>query len=272
MKMRINKKGKKRSPQNKISVSFLKHEIITTEVAQARFDAIEEGQVIENKKHTQRYIFNHKYQWRIAWSDKTLAHMQLPTYWFVNEIGDVISVKYDNPVYLKQDTKNKTKYAKYHFTMPNGQKKVISVHNLVGLVFDARMSIEAEYLLNTKGLKAFGTRIGDVNGHHIDGDITSFDWSNTEFIIKRPHNDMHEKRYDQIAQNAVVPTVIITPYEFDKDGNYLRHGSINSLRELSLDELSEVLKNVVAISEILLDDGEKKHVWKLNPVTQTQKQ
>ena len=270
MKMRINKKSKKRRPQNQITVSFLKHEIITTEVAQARFDAIEEGQVIENKKHTQRYIFNHKYQWRIAWSDKTLAHMQLPTYWFVNEIGDVISVKYDNPVYLKQDTKNKTKYAKYHFTMPNGQKKVISVHNLVGLVFDARMSIEAEYLLNTKGLKAFGTRIGDVNGHHIDGDITSFDWDNTEFIIKRPHNDMHEKKYDQIAQNAVVPTIIITPYEFDKDGNYLRHGSINSLRELSLEELSETLQNVVAISEILIEDGEKKYVPKLNPVVQEQ--
>lgn len=270
MKMRINKKGKKRSPQNKISVSFLKHEIITTEVAQARFDAIEEGQVIENKKHTQRYIFNHKYQWRIAWSDKTLAHMQLPTYWFVNEVGDVISVKYKNPRYLKHDTKNKTKYAKYHFTMPNGQKKVISVHNLVGLVFDSPMTIEAEYLLNTKGLKAFGTRNEDANGHHVDGDITSFDWDNTEFIIKKPHNDMHEKRYDQIAQNAVVPTIIYTPYEYDKDGNYLRHGSINSLRELSLDELSETLKNVVAISEILIEDGEKKYVLKLNPAVQEQ--
>ena len=258
MEKRNNKKGKKRSPQNKISVSFLKHEIITTEVAQDRFDAIEEGQVIENKKHTQHYVFNHKYQWRIAWSDKTLAHMQLPTYWFVNEIGDVISVKYDNPVYLKQDTKNKTNYAKYHFTMPNGQKKVISVHNLVGLVFDAPMTIEAEYLLSTKGLKAFGTRKEDANGHHVDGDITSFNWDNTEFIIKRPHNDMHEKRYDRIAQNAVVPTIIYTPYEYDKDGNYLRHGSINSLRELSLDELSETLKNVVAISEILIEDGEKK--------------
>ena len=270
MKMRINKKGKKRSPQNKISVSFLKHEIVTTEVAQARFDAIEEGQVVDNRDHTQHYTFNHKYQWRCAWSDKTLAHMQLPTYWFVNEVGDVISVKYKNPRYLKQDTKNKTKYAKYHFTMPNGQKKVIAVHNLVGLVFDSPMTIEAEYLLNTKGLKAFGTRIGDVNGHHIDGDITSFDWDNTEFIIKRPHNDMHEKRYDQIAQNAVVPTIIITPYEFDKDANYLRHGSINSLRELSLEELSETLKNVVAVSEILIDDGEKKHILKLNPVVQDQ--
>ena len=253
MEKHMNKKGKKRSPQNKVSVSFLKHEIITTEVAQARFDAIEEGQVIENKKHTQRYIFNHKYQWRIAWSDKTLAHMQLPTYWFVNEIGDVISVKYDNPVYLKQDTKNKTNYAKYHFTMPNGQKKVISVHNLVGLVFDAPMTIEAEYLLSTKGLKAFGTRKEDANGHHVDGDITSFNWDNTEFIIKR-----------------VVPTIIYTPYEYDKDGNYLRHGSINSLRELSLDELSETLKNVVAISEILIEDGEKKYVLKLNPVVQEQ--
>ena len=270
MEKHMNKKGKKRSPKNKISVSFLKHEIITTEVAQARFDAIEEGQVIENKKHTQRYIFNHKYQWRIAWSDKTLAHMQLPTYWFVNEVGDVISVKYNEPRYLKRDTKNKTKYAKYHFTMPNGQKKVISVHNLVGLVFDSPMTIEAEYLLNTKGLKAFGTRKDDANGHHVDGDITSFNWDNTEFIIKRPHNDMHEKRYDRIAQNAVVPTIIYTPYEFDKDGNFLRHGSINSLRELSLDELSETLKNVVAISEILIEDGEKKYVLKLNPVEQEQ--
>lgn len=266
----MDKKGKKRSPQNKISVSFLRREIVTTEVAQARFDIIEEGQVIDSKDRSQHYTFNHNYKWRIAWSDKTLAHMQLPTYWFVNEVGDVISVKYNEPRYLKRDTKNKTKYAKYHFTMPNGQKKVISVHNLVGLVFDSPMTIEAEYLLNTKGLKAFGTRIGDVNGHHIDGDITSFNWDNTEFIIKRPHNDMHEKRYDRIAQNAVVPTIIYTPYEYDKDGNYLRHGSINSLRELSLDELSETLKNVVAISEILIEDGEKKYVLKLNPVVQEQ--
>lgn len=263
MKMRINKKGKKRSPQNKISVSFLKHEIVTTEVAQARFDAIEEGQVVDNRDHTQHYTFNHKYQWRCAWSDKTLAHMQLPTYWFVNEVGDVISVKYKNPRYLKQDTKNKTKYAKYHFTMPNGQKKVIAVHNLVGLVFDSPMTIEAEYLLNTRGLKAFGTRKDDANGHHVDGDITSFNWDNTEFIIKRPHSDMHEKKYDQIAQNAVLPTVIYTPYEYDKDGNYLRHGSINSLRELSLEELSETLKDVVAISDILIEDGENKHILKI---------
>ena len=259
----MDKKGKKRSPQNKISVSFLRREIVTTEVAQARFDAIEDGQVIDNRDHTQHYTFNRKYQWRIAWSDKTLAHMQLPTYWFVNEVGDVISVKYKNPRYLKHDTKNKTKYAKYHFTMPNGQKKVISVHNLVGLVFDSPMTIEAEYLLNTKGLKAFGTRNEDANGHHVDGDITSFDWDNTEFIIKKPHNDMHEKRYDQITQNAVVPTIIYTPYEFDKDGNYLRHGSINSLRELSLEELSETLKNVVAVSEILIEDGKNKYILKI---------
>lgn len=265
-------KRKKRSPQNKISVSFLKHKIITAEVAQARFDMIEDGQVIENKRHTQRYIFNHKYQWRIAWSDKTLAHMQLPKYWFVNEVGDVISVKFKNPRYLKRDTKNKTKYPKYHFTMPNGQQKVISAHNLVGLVFDSPMSIEAEYLLNTRGLKAFGTSNVDVNGHHVDGDITSFNWDNTEFIIKRPHSDMHDKKYDQIAQNAIVPTIIYTPYEYDKNGNYLRHGSINSLRELSIQGLSETLKNVVAISEILIEDGEKKYILKLNTVAQTQEQ
>jgi len=259
----IDKKGKKRSPQNKISVSFLRREIVTTEVAQARFDIIEEGQVIDSKDRSQHYTFNHNYKWRIAWSDKTLAHMQLPTYWFVNEVGDVISVKYNEPRYLKRDTKNKTKYAKYHFTMPNGQKKVISVHNLVGLVFDSPMTIEAEYLLSTKGLKAFGTRKEDANGHHVDGDITSFNWDNTEFIIKKPHNDMHEKRYDQITRNAVVPTIIYTPYEFDKDGNYLRHGSINSLRELSLEELSETLKNVVAVSEILIEDGKNKYILKI---------
>ena len=252
-------------------VSFLKKELVTTEVAQARFDSIEEGQVIYNQNRSKHYVFSKKYEWRCAWSDKTLAHMQLPTYWFVNEIGDVISVSYSNrPVYVTHNSDNKTNYPQYHFTMPNGQLKALTVHNLVGLVFKVPTMQEALYLLNTKGLKGFGTKIGDANGHHIDNDITNFYWNNVEFDIKRPHDDMHRKRYDRIAQNAVVPTVIYTPYEFDREGNYLRHGSINSLREPSLDELSEVLKNVVAISEIQIEDGDKKYILKLNPVAQDQ--
>lgn len=254
-------------------VSFLKKELVTTEVAQARFDSIEEGQVIYNQNRSKHYVFSKKYEWRCAWSDKTLAHMQLPTYWFVNEIGDVISVSYSNrPVYVTHNSDNKTNYPQYHFTMPNGQLKALTVHNLVGLVFKVPTMQEALYLLYTKGLKAYGTRKEDANGHHVDDDITNTHWSNIEIDIKRPHNDVHKKRYDRITHNAAVPTVVYTPYRFDKDGNFIEHDGHNMLREPSPEELSGILNSVVALDEMLIEIGDKKYIRKFQTVAQTQEQ
>lgn len=234
---------------------------ITVEEAQARFDAIAEGQMIENLDRSQQYIFNTEYKWRQAWSEsKTLAHRQLPKHWFINEIGDVVSVAFaTRPVYVTKDTENKAGYPRYRYSMPNGQIKLIATHNLVGLVWDAPMTGEALYLLSTKGVSAFGTRIGDVNGHHVDGDINNSHWSNVEFIVKRPHSDMHNKKYHNIANNAEVPTVIFTPYEYDKDGTFLRHDGHNSLREPTKEELSDLLSRV-HVSEILMETETDKYL------------
>ena len=227
---------------------------ITVEEAQARFDAIAEGQMIENLDRSQQYVFNTAYKWRQAWSDsKTLAHRQLPKHWFINEIGNVVSVAFaTRPVYVTKDTENKAGYPRYRYSMPNGQIKLIAAHNLVGLVWDAPMTEEAYYLLDTKGIKAFGTRIGDVNGHHKDGDITNIHWSNIEFLVKRQHDAMHNKKYEQISHEAIMPTVIYTPYEYDADDNHLRHGAYNSLLEPTMEELSDLLSRV-HVSEILIE-------------------
>ena len=245
---------KRRKKVWKNPVSILKKKMLTEEEAQARFDTIAPGQVIENLDRSEQYVFNTDYEWRQAWSDsKTLAHMQLPKYWFVNEIGDVISVAFaSRPVYVTKDKDNKAGYTRYRYSMPNGQIKVITAQNLVGLVWDAPMTGEALYLLDTKGVSAFGTRIGDVNGHHVDGDINNSHWSNVEFIVKSPHSDMHKKKYQNIAHNAEVPTVIFTPYEYDKDGNFVRYDGHNSLREPTKDELSDLLSRV-HVSEILIE-------------------
>lgn len=236
---------------------------LTAEEARARFDNIAEGQIIENQDRSQQYVFNTEYKWRQAWSDnKTLAHRQLPKYWFVNEIGDVVSVAFSTrPVYVTKDTKNKVGYPRYRYSMPNGQIKVIATHNLVGLVWDAPITEDAYYLLDTKGIKAFGTKIGDVNGHHKDGDITNIHWSNIEFLVKRPHDAMHNKKYEQIAHEAIVPTVVCTPYEYDAEGNYLRHGAYNSLREPTKEELTNLLSRV-HVSEILVETDTDKYILK----------
>lgn len=230
-------------------------------IYQQRFDAIEDGQVIFSKNHKHQYIFHKSDGWRQAWSDtKTLAHAQLPQYWFVNPVGDVISVSYNaRPVYVVPDTDNIGRYPKYHYVLPNGSKKAIAVHNLAGLVWDAPMSAEAHYLFNTKGLRAFGTGNADANGHHINDDITDSHFTNIEFLTKRPHAYMHDKKYEQLAEEISIPTVINTPYAYNAEGNYLRHSSNNSLQEVTLNQLVELLKNVM-VSEILVEIGEDKYI------------
>ena len=152
-----------------------------------RFHAITEGQVVYSQKRKHKYVFNKKYCWKQAWSDcKTLAHRQLPPYWFVNEIGDVISVAYSTrPVFVVPDNYTDSNYPRYHVAMGNGKTKSVSVHNLCALVWDVPFSKEIEDLLNAKGLYAFGTKNDEINGHHIDGDILNNHYSNIQFLIKR---------------------------------------------------------------------------------------
>lgn len=221
---------------------------------QRRFDALKEGDIIYSLKKDKQYTFTTEYGWRCAYSqDKTLVHRQLPQFWYVNEVGDVISVAHNNrAVYVIPDYYLTKKYLRYHFSLPDGKQKTISVHNLCGLVWDSPMSADARQLIETKGVYAIGTRNDQVNGHHTDGDITNNHWSKIEFLIKKPHTSMHLKQYESIAHACKIPTVIYTPYEYDKDGNYLRHGAYNSLQEPDIDKLAEVVNNAI-ITEILIE-------------------
>ena len=70
---------------------------------------------------------------------------------------------------------------------------------------------------------------------------------------------MHDKKYEQLAEEISIPTVINTPYEYNAEGNYLRHSSNNSLQEVTLNQLVQLLKNVM-VSEILVETEEDKYL------------
>lgn len=227
-----------------------------------RFHAITEGQVVYSQKRKHKYVFNKKYCWKQAWSDcKTLAHRQLPPYWFVNEIGDVISVAYSTrPVFVVPDNYTDSNYPRYHVAMGNGKTKSVSVHNLCALVWDVPFSKEIEDLLNAKGLYAFGTKNDEINGHHIDGDILNNHYSNIQFLIKRRHGFIHNKKYEQLAESATVPMVVETPYIRTAPDGSIEHSAHNKLLEFrSHQDLLEYLSNTeIYITEVLLEiDGKK---------------
>ena len=229
---------------------------------QERFNAIVEGQIIYNLEGSKQYVFSTRYNWRAAWSDsKTLAHKQLPLYWFVNEIGEVVSMAYSTrPVFVAPDLYKDSKYPRYHVTLENGRTKSISVHNLSGLVWDVPVSKEVEALLNTKGLYAFGTRNDDINGHHIDGDITNNHYSNIQFLIKKRHSFMHYKKYEQLADSVSTPVAIETPYLYNSNGSFKEHSGHNKLLEFrSTQDLLDYLSSTeIYITEALLEiDGSK---------------
>lgn len=227
-----------------------------------RFHAITEGQVIYSQFREHKYVFSKKHCWKQAWSEcKTLAHRQLPPYWFVNEIGEVVSVAYSTrPVFVVPDNYTDSDYPRYHVAMKNGKTKSVSVHNLCALVWDVPFSEEVEDLLNAKGLYAFGTRNDEINGHHIDGDKLNNHYSNIQFLVKRRHGYMHNKKYEQLAKSATEPMVIETPYTLHASSGSIEHSGHNKLLEFrSLQELLDHLSNTqVYITEVLLEiDGHK---------------
>ena len=232
----------------------------STDEYQRRFNAITEGQVVYSQKRKHKYVFSKKYCWKQAWSDcKTLAHRQLPPYWFVNEIGEVISVAYSTrPVFIVPDNYTDSDYPRYHVAMANGKTKSVSVYNLCALVWDVPVSEDVEDLLNAKGLYAFGTRNDDINGHHIDGDILNNHYSNIQLLVKRRHAFMHNKKYEQLSESTAGPMVIETPYTYHSSSGYIEHSGHNKLLEFSSPkEFHDYLKNTqVYITEALLEvDG-----------------
>ena len=132
------------------------------------------------------------------------ARKKLPPYWFVNDKGDLISVRGSRPILLKKDHQvNNPKGYGYHYD----RNRNIEAHNLVGLVFGAKTYGNAEKLIKKHGLDAFGNRPGQVNGHHQDGNKENNTPDNIIFVTVEVHRMTHRINEDNMTERGEVAAV-----------------------------------------------------------------
>lgn len=127
-----------------------------------------------------------------CWAD-TVTRRTLPTYWFVSNYANLISVGEKKlKLVHKEPRKDSGKFSYKYVIRENGEAHVknIEEHDLAWLVFGADSFGLAEELFQEKGIHAFGVRSKEglnVQGHHKDGDDINNDPENGKFVTDRVH-------------------------------------------------------------------------------------
>lgn len=127
-----------------------------------------------------------------CWAD-TPTRRALPTYWFVSNYANLVSVGEKKLKLLHKEPRNDSNKFSYKYTIREKDEqhlKNIEGHNLAWLVFGSESFGQATKLLQEKGVYAFGVRSKEglnVQGHHKDGDDTNNDPGNGKFVTDRVH-------------------------------------------------------------------------------------
>lgn len=169
-----------------------------------------------------------------------------PKYWFVSQIGTLISV-YGNRLQMihknKRARENRFYYKYTILTLEEGQMKrkikSINLHNLVALVFGSYAYGTAKDKLEQKGVYAFGTTIDAVNGHHMDDKATTNNPDKLEFVTGEVHKLIHsapkvsdpaEKHFEYMKKLGEIAskeeprqaTILFTDECYDSIDDYLK--------------------------------------------------
>lgn len=168
-------------------------ELMGKDYAQMFQEYISEGKDIYNDKKTEQLILEDGETFIQCYAD-TKARELFPPYWFVSDIGNLVSLSTGEPVWLKQnERKDGSKYYKFGIKDENGnhvQCKNIEVHNLVALVHGADVFGQAKELIEQDGIYSFGVNNkikSKVQGHHKDGEHSNNSVKNIQVLT----SDMH---------------------------------------------------------------------------------
>ena len=149
--------------------------------------------IIDNTTH-EIFEASENEEFRQCYED-TPERKTFPKYWFVSNMGNLISVCENKLVLLHKNQRGNSDKCcyKYMIRNENGNStlKNIEVHNLVGLVFGAECYGLAAQKLQDDGVYSFGVRTKDgtnVQGHHKDGEHANNDPGNIKFLTSRVHS------------------------------------------------------------------------------------
>lgn len=177
------------------------------------------------------------------------ARKKLPPYWFVNDKGDLISVHGKTPKFLKKDHQVKEpKGYGYHYD----RNKNIEAHNLVGLVFESKTFGDAEKLIKKHGLKAFGNKPGQVNGHHQDGNKENNTPSNIVFTTVEAHRMAHKINEENMSEKGKVaavqePNSVTMVIEGKENQRQLIKTNRMLMSERAAESLGEVSNSIITL-------------------------
>ena len=170
------------------------NELTGKEYAQMFQEYISEGKDIYNDKKTEQLILEDEEIFIQCYAN-TETRRLFPPYWFVSDIGNLVSLSTGEPVWLKQNERdNGSKYYKFGIKDSEGnhvQYKNIEVHNLVALVHGSDIFGQAKELLEKDGIFAFGVNNkaeSKVQGHHKDGDHSNNNVKNIQILTSDMHN------------------------------------------------------------------------------------
>lgn len=204
-----------------------------------------EGSPIINRTTKETYIPLEDELFLQCYAD-TPERKLFPKYWFVSQIGTLISV-YNNELRMvhknKRVQENRYSYKYTIFVDVDGQnkayKKSIELHNLVGLVFGSYVYGSAKDKLEQKGVYAFGTTPDTVNGHHMDSDATTNNPNELELVTVEVHKLIHsapkvsdpeEKHFEYMKKLGEIAskeeprqaTILFTDECYDSIDDYLK--------------------------------------------------
>lgn len=159
-------------------------------------DVIENNIPITTNDKKEKLVITDGEIWKQCYKYGDKVRDKLPTYWFISDKGNLISVKHGKPRLLKKDYLN-GRYS-YHFNINIDDetkiKKNIEGHNLVRLVFGGLSYGKADDLLDEDGIFAFGIRTNKkltLQGHHIGKKEDNSPY-NIELLSANAHKVLHK--------------------------------------------------------------------------------
>lgn len=129
--------------------------------------------------------------WCQCYNENDTARKDFPPYWFVSNKGNLISVVYGKAYLLVPNTTDDKSYKSYNFFVNRNNvitKKIIQIHNLVGIVFESTAYGKAKKILKSKGIYSFD----EINGHHKSGDVRYNSKDDIEFVTIKVHKFIHK--------------------------------------------------------------------------------
>lgn len=178
----------------------MKEEWTYKDYANCFFDILDSNEVIQTEGKTEQLVFTDNEKWKQCYSPNDKARSQLPIFWFVSDIGNLIAIETRG--------KNKGKkahllkkweqdgYYSYHFSYKVDDEtticKSIKLHNLVGIVFGSYRYGKAHDLLEEQGIFAIGVKNKQklaVNGHHEESKENNSPKA-LEFVTTKVHKDI----------------------------------------------------------------------------------